>query len=363
MTKKIENKWLATGIEGIRVGLKAFVATYLISFIIALVVNLSVIEKLQDYLQGTLATGVGFNVNLITKTAAIIMNVAMFNSSGNIQLGILIFAVLPLIGFFIADRQGNEKEGMDFYGFLVYFVASLIFTLILGALSFLTKGDYLGMTIDFFSLKNLVMTFVISFLMQMAIGLNYNGHILPGIIATRWMLRLTILFNGGLAIFGIIYGLTKVTSNVSVIILATLVLAPNIAVYIFFTMMGISISFNEPLMKLMDYANIQVSYDTIPLSFRIVLLVIFAMFIAFSMARIEKGAFWQGVIGFAMSYPLISILVAYATRINLGVVRGMMDVQFGIDLLASYLYPLIAIVLVSILTVVIKQLINVIKEG
>jgi len=45
---------LMTAVEGVRVGLKAFIITYLTAFIISLVINISVIEKIQDYLQETL---------------------------------------------------------------------------------------------------------------------------------------------------------------------------------------------------------------------------------------------------------------------------------------------------------------------
>lgn len=355
------NRFL-TVVEGVRVGLKAFIITYLTAFVISVIINLSVIENIQDYLQGTLSEGVGFDFGLVVKTAAVIMNTSVFNSSGTIQLGLLVFGALPLIAFFIADMRDNRREGMDATGSIIYVVASLVFTLLLTAVSFLTRGHLLGMDISFVSWRNVMMTFVITLLIQVAIGMNYNMNRLPGIIATRWMVRLTIGTTSVLSALGLIVLLVPYTRSVSLILLAMIVLVPNLAIYSFFMMFGVGISFNESLEKLLAFGNIDLSYSAVPVWGRLLLIGLFILFALFSISRIDKRNFIMGMVGFTLSFSLISLLVAYCTVIDLGVVKGLMDIRLGINPLRAFLYPLGGTVIVGALYLMIQNLIIIVKE-
>lgn len=355
-------KRLMTALEGLRVGLKAFIFTYLIAFLLSLIVNLSVIEKIQDYLQGTLSAGVGFDLGLVVKSAVLIMNVSVFNSSGTIQLGLLVFGFLPFIAFFFADRNDNRKEGMDLTGAVIYVIASMVFTLLLTLVSYFTQGNLLGMAITFVSWRNAGMTFVITLLIQVAIGMNYNMNRLPGIIATRWMVRLTIGTTAIISGLGLVGLMIPYTRSISLILLAMIVLVPNLAIYLFFMMFGVGVDFNESLEKLMAFGNIDLSYSAIPVWGRLLLILLFVLFAGFSVSKIDKDNYRTGILGFTMTFSLISLLVAYCTVIDLGVVKGLMDIRLGISPIRAFLYPAVGLSLMSVLYTVVLRLVRVVGE-
>ena len=345
--KSIINRTTLT--EGLRVGLKAFVVAYAFAFLLSLVINLSVIESIQDYLQGTLSAGVGFDFGLLMKVAAAILNVSVFNSAGTIQLGLLIFGMLPLLAFYIADRGDNKNEGMDAVGFSIYVVASLVFSALLMLLSYLTQGDILDMAINFVSWRNGLMTFIITLLIQIAIGMNYDVHRLPGIIATRWMVRLMLITCTIISTMGLVSLMWGYTQQLSLILLGILVLVPNLAVYTFFMMFGLSIEFNESLEKLMAFGGVELSFGALPVALRLTLLLAFILFGLFAVSRIEKKRYGDGLIGFVFIFPLLSYLLASCTIIDLGIVRGLMDIRLGINLLHAWLYPFVGTLMVGLL--------------
>jgi len=353
---------LLVAVEGLRVGLKAFIFTYLIAFILSLVINLSVVERIQDYLQGTLSAGVGFDFALIIKMTSVLMNASVFNASGTIQLGLLIFGVLPLVAFFIADRSDNKKTGMDMVGGVIYVIASLVFTLLLTAVSFLTKGNLLGMDISFVSWRNVLMTFVITLLIQVAIGLNYNMNRLPGIVATRWMVRLTMGSTALISAVAIVGLLLPYTRSISLILLVLILMVPNLAIYVFFMMFGVSVNFNESLEKLLAFGDVDLSYSAMPIWARLVLIAIFILFALFSVSKIDRDNFRWGLVGFSLSFSLISLLVAYCTVIDLGVVKGLMDIRLGINPVQAMLFPLGGTMLIGFLFMLYLHLMKVLKE-
>ena len=353
---------LMTAVEGVRVGLKAFIFTYLTAFVISFIINISVIERIQDYLQGTLSESVGFDFGLVIKATSVIMNASVFNSAGTIQLGLLVFGALPLLAFYLADRSDNQREGMDLIGAVIYVTASLVFTLLLTTVSYFTKGYLLGMDINFVSWRNVGMTFVITLLIQVAIGMNYNENRLPGIIATRWMVWLTVGFTSIISMVGILVLLLPHTKSISLILLTMLLLVPNLAVYAFFMMFGVSIDFNESLQKLLAFGNIDLSYSAIPIWARLALILLFILFALFAIIKIDKNQYLKGLIGFGVTFSLISLLMAYCTVIDLGVVRGLMDIRLGINPLQALIFPLGGTMLIGALYKVTTKLIKVLKE-
>lgn len=349
-------------LEGIRVGLKAFIITYLTAIVIAFVINITVLERIQDYLYGTLKANVGFDFGLIIKTAVLIMNMSLFNTSGDVQIGILVLIILPLLGFFLAGRVENKKEGMDKIGFAIYGVASIVYTLFLTLISLIGRGELIGISINFISIRNIIMTLIITFLIQMAIGINYNVHILPGVVAARWMIRLTFSVSMIMAIIGTGYYLSKYTNSPLLILTVMGLFIPNIVAYIVFAMMGVGINVNTSFGKFLEVGQLDISYSAIPIGLKIVLLLIFIMFITFAIYKIDSKNFTKGLIGFAIIYPLICVLVAYCTVINLGVVKIVGEIRLGIGYTQAFIYPFMWVIIVGILVIAIKRVVQVIKE-
>lgn len=349
-------------IEGLRVGLKAFIITYILAFVIAVVVNLSVIENIQDYLQGTLVEGVGFNFGLVIKTTALLMNISVFNSSGVIKIGLLVLVVLPFFAFYMADRSDNKESGMGFAGFIIYGIASLVFTVLLTLLSVISKGEFFDVAVDFVSLRNVFMTFIITYLIQISIGMNYDVHRLPGVIATRWMVRLVLGFAVLASIAGLVYGMTRFTTNPMLILFGLLVLVPNVAIYLMFMMMGISVDFNTELQQLMNYGEIDLSYAAIPMGVRIALMAIFIASIFISLYKMDHDIYMKSIVGFAVTFPLICLLAALCTTVNLGEVKFIGSIHFGISYLEALLYPVVAILGMAVFDLAVKQMFKVIRD-
>lgn len=352
-----------TAVEGIRVGLKAFIMTYATAFLISVVINLSVIEKIQDYLQGTLSGDVGFDFGVVIKVTSVIMNASVFNASGTIQLGLLVLGILPLFAFYLADRGDNKKEGMDLVGFMIYGVASAVFTLLLAAVSLLTKGELMGMAVNFVSLRNGLMTFVITFLIQVAIGMNYNMNRLPGVLATRWMVRGSFSLTALLSVIGLIALIIPYSRSSSLLLLAIFVLGPNVAAYLFFMLFGVSLNLNDALSKLLAFVNVDVSYGAIPVWGRALMMAMFLGLILIALTRIDKAHFVKGVLGFGCVFSLISLLVAYCTVIDLGVVRGIVDIRLSISPVMAWAYPFMAVLLMGGLYEASRRLMAVIKTN
>ncbi|VDN47965.1 conserved membrane protein of unknown function [Petrocella atlantisensis] len=348
--------------EGLKVGLKAFILTFGIAFVIALIINISVIEHLQDYLQGTLSQNIGFRFGMVIRTTSILMNMAVFNTSGQIQLGLLAFIGLPLFSFYLADRMDNKKEGMDDVGFFIYGVASGVYTILLMTIALIGKGTFLGVNISFVSIRNLILTFVISFLIQVVIGMNYDANRIAGVVATRWMIRLSLGVSGLIGIVAIIAGATKVTTNPLLILMGILLLAPNLMVYVLFMMMGIGIDFNSGLDKLLAFGNMNLTYTGMPVGVRIFLMILFIGITLYAISRIEKEKFLGGLIVFATLFSLTCLGMAYCTRINLGLIKGLMEVDMGINLIKAFLYPFVGIFLLGGLWQAIQRVRNVIKS-
>ncbi len=336
-------------LEGLRVGLKAYIIAYVTALAFALVINLSAIEKIQDYLQGTLSENVGFSFGLVIRSAAMMMNASVFNVSGTIQLGLLVFGVLPVAAFYLADRRDNLSEGLDMTSVMIYIVASVVFSVMVMGTSFFTKGELLGVDVNFVSWRNFFMTFIITLLIQVAIGLNYESSHLVGIKGIRWMLRLSLGTSGLVAGIGLGILLWLYTGHISLVLLGLLILLPNAAVYGFFMMFGVGVEFNESLQKLLAFANLDLSYTALPIGVRLVMFLLFLLFGVMGVHHLEKDRYWLALLTYATVVSLVSLLLAYTTVVDLGVVRGLMDIHFGINPLKAFLLPFAGLAVVGML--------------
>jgi hypothetical protein len=251
---------------------------------------------------------------------------------------------------------------MDLVGFMIYGISSVVYMVLLTLTSLISRGTYLGVNVNFVSLKNMLMTIIIVMLIQMVIGMNYDTHRLPGVMATRWMIRLSLAITGVMAIAGMIFGMLKITNNILVILLGLLVFVPNLMVYILFMTMGVSVDFNNSLDKLLAFGKVNLSYDAIPIGIRLVLMVIFIGMVIYALTKVEKENFLRNLSVFALVYSLSCLLLAYGTQINLGVVKGLMDIGLGINLIQSFIYPFVAIMILGLLWVAVQRMIRVLKS-
>lgn len=347
-------------IEGVRVGIIAFLICFFTVGLVASIINGVFLDDINRILNGSLSTTPKASLSNFLLLISVIMNLTVFNSGGALQnggslhIGLLVLIALPLVAFIIADRRDNKKNHFNHEDMIIYSVSSAVFSLTLFIFSMIAKGRLLGIEVDFSKLMNLVMTMIIIMTIQFFIGLNYNKAFSPGIKKTRILLRIFMGIGLLFGVIGLFVLLGKFISNLFIVILGTLILLPNIAIYIMFTFMGGSMQFSEQLQKLMLQGGIDISFATLPIAMRFVFIVTFFVVVFISVWKLEKEHYLEELILFATSYSLISLIFAYMTKINLGFVKNLLDVQFGFDYVFAFVVPFAVILLAGLIVLLVR---------
>ena len=348
--------------EGIRIGLWAFLIEFVFSVFTALVINAMFINQLNQWINGSLSEQVKFSFPMFIRTISFIMNISVFNGGGIIQngsefrVGMLIFAILPIIAFWLADRRENKLKTFGFVEFIVYCSSSFIFSALLMIYALITQGEMLGLNYQFASLRNFIMTGIIIICIQFFVSLNYNKQFSSGFKSARVLLRILLGISILAGLIGMIVLFGKYTSNFLLIIAAIVILLPNVAVYIMFTMMGISVQFGEQLTTLMNMAQIDASFTMLSLPIRIGLIVLYFLLLIFVVLRIKKENYLRELVWFALSFSFVSFILAYCTTINLGFVKNLLDVQFGINYALAFGVPFVSVLLSGGVVVLVRIL-------
>lgn len=355
-----------SGLEGIKVGLIAFLITFIVSLVFSLVVNLIWLEEINNIINGSLSVDPKLTGASLLTLTSMFLNMSLFNSGGTLasggtlHIGVLIFALLPVIAFIIADRRDNKKESFDFHDMFIYISSSLVFAICVYVFSWITKGTFVGMSIDFSSLRNLFMTVIIAMCIQLLIGINYNKSFSPGIRLTRRLFRSLIgigLFVGLIIIIVLLTKFLGGTISFVGILLMSVFMIPNIAVYILFTFMGASMEFGSQLHTLLyDFFGIDLGFTALPLMIRIIMIGLFFAVVLYSVFKIEKKGFAKQIFLFASSFSFLTLILSYSTRMNLGIVKNLMGVQFGYNSLYVFIMPLTVIFLAGGLVVSLENL-------
>lgn len=335
-------------IEGLKLGLKAFIISYVISLVLGTIFTITILDEINDLVLGVYGESRGINLPVIMKTTSMIMHIAVFNSIGNLKIGILILGVIPAISFYISDKKDNKAEGFDMRLLGLYTISSAVYTLILALVGILSRGELVGVKIDYTSWRNVIVTFIVTLLLQVVIGMNIGETIIPGILASRRMVRLCFGMATLIGIIGLGMALLKVTSNIIIVLVGLIALLPNVAVYILFITMGISIELDGSLEKLMNFANLDVSFSGLPLQLQLGALLIFILILLYVIMRINKTNFLKELVGLAIIFPLVTFLAAFSTEINLGLIKNIVDVRLGINLLQAFLVPFLLILSIGV---------------
>lgn len=355
-------------IEGVRVGLIAFLICFLAVVIAATIINYVYIDDINRILNGSLSGKPSPTTGSLLLITSLILNLSVFNTGGVLQnggslhIGLLIFLVLPIIAFMVADRRDNKKGHFNLEDMLIYSVSSVVYSIVLYLFSVLAKGKLLGVEINFSAPINFIMTIVIVLAIQFFIGLNYNKAFTPGIQKTRFLLRVFLGIGLVLGAIGMLVLLTKYVGNLVFGILATIIFLPNLAAYIMFTFMGASIEFGDQLQKLMNQVGVDISFASFPISLRIGFIAFFFVVVVFSIWKLESEHFLEELLLFGTSFSLISLILAYMTKMNLGFVKNLIDVQFRIDYVFAFVVPFIVIMLAGFAVLLIRYLTKEIKS-
>jgi hypothetical protein len=342
-------------IKGIRVSLIAFIICFVVAFLVSLVINMGYLDEINVLLNGTLSDEPQKHFSNVLIFTTLIINLSVFNSGsilengGSLHIGLLIFITLPAIAFFIADRRNNREKHFDSQDFSVYIVSSFLFSVYLYVYSVITQGDLLGISINYTDPKNFFMTIIILLTLQFFIGFNYKKSMPIGIQTSRWLFRLFLALTFMLSAGGILYITVQQSLNMFLAIIVIIVLVPNLAIYLMFMFMGASIEFGDQLKSLMAFANIDLSFATFSLPIRIGFIVCFFIIILIAIWKLGREKFLEELFLFATSFSVISLILAYCTTMNLGFVKSMVDVQFGINYVFAFMVPFVVVLLAGLI--------------
>ncbi len=331
----MKNKFIDNVIDGAKIGLRSFIILYGFSLILSLLLNITVIEQLKDYMQGTMSGDVGFDFSLIVRMAVFIVNISFFHSAGLMKFGFIIFVVLPFISFSISILD-NKEEGLG-DNLIIYFISSLLFTLLIGLVSFFVRGDILGVTIDFVSLRNIVITFFLAFIIQLIITFSRHLDSLQGVYLSKSFIKYTASFTLLVSFVFFVVIITKFIHNFFLVILMAIVIVPNIAVYLFFAMIGIPLEFSEHINNLLVVADINLNVTTLPIYLRIILIVVLLFMVLLAILSRKTHLTYKNIAGFTVLMAIFAFFLSVVTQIDLSAMTSLFDFKIYINSLSVFL--------------------------
>lgn len=350
-------------LKSLRVGMFAFVVSFLISFVISFFINILFLNNVNEIVQGAIGTNNELTLSGVIKTASFVMNISVFNHLESLRFGVLLFAVIPFCSFYFADRKDNKVEGITIEQIMVYSLAAILFSALSMLEALLSKGELIGIQINFFTFGNFLGTLIIAFGIQLIIGLNYNSHSFTGLRATKRTIWILLGAGALISVVGSLYLLRGFTVPVIYKLMFILVLLPNLAVYCLFNFMGISIGLGESLVSALKLVGVNASFGALPLWVKLIVIGIFAVSIIIALLGLEREKYLKHLTVFACSFGVFTFFVAYSTTINLGTVVVLKDVFIGISLLKAFIIPVVTILVFGTLIKLIRDVIGVFKEN
>lgn len=349
-------------IKSLRVGMFAFVVSFVIALVISLVINVAFLTQVNEIVQGAIGTSDQLTLSGVMKTTSFIMNVSVFNRLDTLKFGILGFAFIPFLSFYFADRKDNKVDGLSLEHLFVYVSSGFVFASLSLLEALLSKGELVGVEINFFTVGNFFSTLVIAFLIQLVIGLNYNNHGLTGVTAARRLFWILIISGALASIIGMFILLGGYTLPFLLKCLIIIAVLPNLSVYAIFTFMGTSVTLGESIVDALALVEMDLSFNALPTWVKLIALLIFVLGIGYSLFSLNKEKYITHLVTFASSFSVVMFFAAYSTTINLGTVVVFKDVFIGIDLWKAFLIPFVTIMLIGILMKLVRMVINTIRE-
>lgn len=350
-------------IEGVRTGLLVFVICFVISLMLSVVFNLTIMEFLKDAMLGAIGESGATHFGTVIKLTSVVMSFSVFSSLAGIKLGVLFFALIPFVAFYIAENKENRLEGFKLWNLLTYMIASVVFSVLINILMMLTKGELLGVKISFVSFRNVFTTLIISLIIQLIIGLNYNKNARSYIKATRMLFRMFFGIGTILALIGLIKLLSAIPLGILGKVGAIVVLLPNFLVYKSFLLLGNDIRLSDDLSKWVDkVAGLQISFQELNTSLSLLAIITWMVIVVIALHIIDQKRYFTEMGLFALTFSIISTFVAFCTSTYLGEIMLVGEISIGISLIYAFLVPLISIGALGSMVWMIRKMIKILKE-
>lgn len=352
-------------IDGIVSSLIAFLIAIGICFVISLVFNLIGYKDFNQIMSGNLGADKGATVNSILRVTVILFNFSLFNTVGIVKFGILIFAIVPIIAFWLANRQLDKKGNLDFTNISIYLISSLIFASLQFIISLITKGELVeGLPVDFATLSNFIATFILTFIIQVFIKLNYrNSGKNPGIKAFKSTYRIMGLVGGFIGIVAIVAGVSSQSNNIIMMIIAVIALLPNVISYAFFYMIGLTMKFNDAFQEQLNiYINLDLTFQN-RMYIRYIAILLFVLIVAYVIYKMDKEKLIRNAIIYSITLGIFLGTLGYCTIINFIEIKFIGSIEFGVSsILLSVFMPILVIWIVVLIYYLIKRIKDIIKE-
>ena len=352
-------------IEGIISSLIAFLIAIGICIVLSLVINLTGYKDFNQIMSGNLGGDKGATLNSIIKVTAILFNFSLFNTVGTVKFGILILAIIPIISFYLANKQFDKRSKMRPAIIGIYIISSLIFAILQLLLSLITKGELVeGLVINFASFNNFFTTFILTFIIQVFIKLNYsNTERIAGIKAFKLTYRIMGIIGGFLGIIAIVAGVSSKSNNVAIMIIALIAMLPNVMSYVFFYMIGLTMKFNDAFQEQLNiYIDLDLTFQN-RMYLRYIAVVLFIIILAYVIYRMDKKKFIKNAIIFSTTLGVFIGTLGYCTSINFIKIKYIGSIQFGVSsILLSVFIPILLVWFVVLLFYLVNRIKNIIKE-
>ncbi|WP_304942681.1 hypothetical protein [Vallitalea guaymasensis] len=359
------NKSDSVLLDGVRSALIAFLITLGFSLVISIIFNISFFEDFNNLMSGNLGGDKGATATSIVRITVMIFNFSLFNTVGTIKFGILIFIFIPVIAFWLANKQINRKGNIDSSNIIVYVISSLIFALLQFFISFITKGNLVeGIPINFATFSNLFTTFILSLLIQLFIKLNYKSDSKNGgINAFKNTYRTMGLIGIIIILVALIMGFGNYSKHGILIIIAIILMLPNMIAYSFFYMIGLTMEFNDKLQEaLSKYINIDLTFEN-NMYIRYLAIIIFALIVAYIVFKMDKDKLIRNAIIYSVSLGIFMGTLGYCSSINFIDIKFIGSIEFSVsNIFLSAFIPFVTVWIIVLIYYLIKKVKDVIKE-
>ncbi len=350
---------------GINKGLTAFLISFILCLLLSLLLNLHFYNELIMLTVGSLGEATQAGGGTILRMAVLILGLSFFQTAGKFQLGLLLLAAIPILAFLTAGLlfRVKKKEKGGYVNLLSSMIidglAGAVCALFLFAAAFLTKGELFGLDINFASLRNLGFSFAFSIFIQFILGIDRSksfASFTPGLLKTRSLIWLSLGFSALTGILYILYYLTPFLKSFLRILVFSAVFLPNLAAYLSFILMGLTVDLADSLGSLKNYLNL--SSDPLMLSaeIRVVLVVAFILLVFILLIKMPSLKYWHNLLTLATGFSLSMLVLAAATRIDLGYVKGALNVSLSVSPLKAFAVPFVIILLDGLLLRLLRQI-------
>ncbi|GMQ55980.1 hypothetical protein AN1V17_03720 [Vallitalea sediminicola] len=359
------NKSESVLLDGVRSALIAFLITLGFSLVISIIFNMSFFEDFNNLMSGNLGGDKGATATSIVRITVMIFNFSLFNAVGTIKFGILILIFIPVIAFWLANKQIDRKGNMNSSNIIVYVISSFIFALLQFFISLITKGDLVeGIPINFATFGNLLTTFILCLLIQLFIKLNYkrdskNG----GIKSFKNTYRIMGLIGIVIILAGLISGFGNYSKHGILIIIAIILMLPNMIAYSFFYMIGLTMEFNDKLQEALNkFINIDLTFEN-NMYIRYLAIVIFVLIVAYIIYKMDKEKLIKNSLIYSVSLGLFIGTLGYCSSINFIDIDFIGSIEFSVsNIFLSAFIPFATVWIIVLIYYLIKKVKDVIKE-